>query len=72
MSSRTEAVHCGVITRLLVWDLAATVLTLADAFLEGLADLALMAAAGLCAGFLGLDVFLVAVMFGCSGASVTS
>jgi hypothetical protein len=39
--------------------------------LVGLAEVALAAAAGLGADFLGLAVFLVAVMFGCSGASVT-
>jgi hypothetical protein len=39
--------------------------------LMGLAEAALAAAAGLGAGFLGLAVFLVAVTFGCSGASVT-
>jgi hypothetical protein len=48
----------------LVWDLAATVLTLTDAFLVDLAEVALVAAAGLGAGFLGLAVFLVVVMFG--------
>jgi hypothetical protein len=37
----------------------------------GLAEDALAAAAGLGAAFLGLAVFLVAVTFGCSGASVT-
>jgi hypothetical protein len=69
-SSRTEAGR-GVTTRSLVWDQAATVLTLADAFLVGLEEVALAAAAGLGAGFLGLAVFLVAITFGCSGASVT-
>jgi hypothetical protein len=44
---------------------------LADAFLVGLAEDALAAAAGLGAGFLGLADFLVAVIFGGSGASVT-
>jgi hypothetical protein len=39
--------------------------------LVGLAEVALAAAAGLGAGLLGLAVFLVAVIFGCSGASVT-
>jgi hypothetical protein len=71
MSSRTEAERVGVTTRLLGCDLAATVLTLADAFLMGLAEVALAAAAGLGAGFLGLADFLVAVTFGGSGASVT-
>jgi hypothetical protein len=65
MSSKTEAGRFGVATRSLVWDLAATVSTLVDAFFMGLAEVALAAAAGLGAGFLGLDVFLVAVMFGC-------
>jgi hypothetical protein len=55
----------------LVLGLAATVLTLAGAFFEGLAEAALVAAAGLVAGFLGLAVFLVVVTIGCSGASVT-
>jgi hypothetical protein len=68
MSSRKEAERCGVTTRLLVWNLAVTVLTLADAFLVGLAEAALVAAANLDAGFLGLSVFLVAVTFGCSEA----
>jgi hypothetical protein len=71
MSSRTEAGRGGVTTRLLVWDLAATVLTLADAFLVGLTEVTLVAAAGLGAGFVGLTVFLVAVVFSCSGDSVT-
>jgi hypothetical protein len=47
------------------------VMTFVDAFLVGLADVALAAATGLGAGFLGLTVFLVVVTFGCSGASVT-
>jgi hypothetical protein len=51
MSSRKEAERCGVTTSLLVWDLAATVLTLADALLVSLAEVALVAAADLGAGF---------------------
>jgi hypothetical protein len=38
--------------------------------LVGLAEVAFVAAAGLGEGFFGLAVFLVAVMFGCSGSSV--
>jgi hypothetical protein len=43
----------------------------AGAFLEGLAEAALVAAEGLGAGFLGSTIFLVAVTIGCSGAYVT-
>lgn len=56
---RAETGGCGVTTSSLV-------LTLVGAFFEGLTDAALVAAAGLGVGFLGLAVFLVAVTFGCS------
>jgi hypothetical protein len=58
MFSRTEAGRCGVTTRSLVWDLAGTISTLAEAFLVRLAEATLVAAVGLVAGFLGLAVFL--------------
>jgi hypothetical protein len=71
MFSKAEAGCCGVPTRLLVLFLASTVLTPEGAFFEGLPEAAMLAAAGLCADFLVLAVFLVAVTFGCSGAFVT-
>jgi hypothetical protein len=51
--------------------LAATILTLAAAFLFDFPAADLGAAVDLGSGFLGLAVFLVAATFGCSGASVT-
>jgi hypothetical protein len=54
MSSRTEATRCRVTTRLLVWDLAATVSSHANAFLVGLAEVGLAAVEGL-----GVAVFLL-------------
>jgi len=52
--------------------LEAAVLTLADAFFFEFPATGLVAAVDLGSGFLGLAVFLVAVILGCSGASVTS
>jgi hypothetical protein len=61
----------GVTTRLLLLGLAATVLTLAGAFFSGLTVGVLAADVDLGTGFLGLAVFLLAVTFGGSRASVT-
>jgi hypothetical protein len=71
MSSSAEVGGCAVTTRVFALGLAPTVLTLAGALFLGLTVAALAAAVGLGTEFLGLAVFLVAVTFGGSGASVT-
>jgi hypothetical protein len=71
VSSSAEVGGCGFTAILLVLGLAPTVLTLAGAILLDLTVATLVVAVGLGTGFLGLAVFLVAVTFGCSGASVT-
>jgi hypothetical protein len=52
-------------------DFAAMVLILTGAFLLGLTVSTFVAAVRLHMDFYGLAVFVVAVTFGCSGASVT-
>jgi hypothetical protein len=70
-TSNRELLGCGATTILLIVGWAATVLTFVAVGLLGLNVHALGAAEGLDAGFLALAVLLLAVTFGCLGASVT-